>query len=149
MIKKALLLVAVSVLYVNSVNCQTLKVSLVNKKETYDLSDSLELRLANNTRDSLRYTISLECFFEGKWSEIDNDIFIDSPRENHFFEADPGISLQQKIPISLLEVDKIFYDRKYRVKVYVLPVGSFRYKSYTLSSFEIDRLSNNAHAKKH
>jgi hypothetical protein len=121
----------------NTASCQSIKISTINEKALYQPSDTLIVRISNLTKDSVRYYFGLECFFENEWSEIDNDIFRDEPKENYFFGVKSKSSVLQKIPVSLLDIDSVFINMKYRIIVKALPINTLIYQTYHMPAFEI------------
>lgn len=121
----------------NTASCQSFKVSAGNKKKFYKPSDTMVVKISNQTKDSVRYYFGLECFFENEWSEIDNDIFRAEPKENYFFGVRSKSSALQKIPLSLLDIDSVFINMKYRIVIKALPINTFYYQTYHLPAFEI------------
>ena len=121
----------------NSASCQSINVSAINRKGFYLNSDTLIVSVSNPGKDSVRYYFGLECFFENEWSEIDNDIFRNEPKENFFYGVKAKESKFQKIPISQLAIDSVFANMKYRIVVKALPIKSLIYETFHLPAFEI------------
>jgi len=135
--KQAIYIVIIVISVFNTASCQSIKVSTVNNKMVYKPSDTMVIKISNQTKDSVRYYFGLECFFENEWSEIDNDIFRDEPKENYFFGVKNKSSVLQKIPISLLDIDSVFRNMKYRIIVKALPINTLIYQTYHMPAFEI------------
>src|SRR5690606_32955792 len=114
-----------------------IKVSTVNQKGNYLPEDTIEINIINQTKDSVRYYFGLECLYENNWSEIDNDIFKEEPKENYFFGLKSKSEFIHKIPISTLDIDSNFINLNYRIIVKTLPINSFIYQTYYLKPFGI------------
>jgi hypothetical protein len=137
--KQVIYIVIILITAFNTASCQSIKVSTINRNAIYQPSDTLIVRISNLTKDSVRYYFGLECFFENEWSEIDNDIFRDEPKENYFFGVKSKSAVLQKIPISLLDIDSAFINMKYRIIVKALPIDTLIYQTYHMPAFEIKK----------
>src|SRR5687767_218878 len=107
----------------NSASCQSIKLSTIDKKFVYQPSDTLVVKISNQTKDSIRYYFGLECYFENRWVEIDNDIFRNVPKENHFFGLSASSLKRHDIPISSFDIDSLFTNGKFRLIVNALPIN--------------------------
>ena len=118
------------------ISCANIKVNTINKAYKYEISDTLIVSINNNSKDSIRYYFSLECYFDKAWQEIDGDIFRE-PKQNKFFGTNRLSQSIIMVPLSNIGIDSIFMGKKFRIGVNVLPMNTLYYKIHYLPDFWI------------
>jgi len=117
------------------------EIEIQNYKESaYSIGDTLKFSIKNMSSKKIKISLSMDLFYDGKWREIDNDIYQENPKAFHYFLISNNCRKRFNFPVAFIDSNYLKDTKipKFRIILNIYKTHPFKLLKYNLNEFIIN-----------